>query len=231
MLLGLAGTAVAQSPKLQPALLGNARTSLINSVDVKRLMERGQKDAVVSFTLGVNVWGYGAGLTYQGSPDSQLLSQELLDAMERSMFIPARYDGHPAGAIINGTAVFAVSKGTPRLRIFLNQDRDHLNRGDDFVGPQWIFPLNKDTKWFDYDRYYRDEAGMVSVRIDLDGSGKLQNSRVLRVHPARAPFGMEVQEHIAEIIFSPAYLNGKPVPCSTSWMIPFTGPYGGKRWL
>jgi hypothetical protein len=231
LLLSLSGTAAAQSSDLRPALLGTARTSLINQMDAQGLMKRGQKDGVVSFTLGVNVWGYGSGLTYQGSPDTNKLSQELLDAIDRSKFIPASYQGHPAGAIINGTCVFAVTNGSPHVRIFLNQDADHLKRGDDFVAPQWIFPLNKTTKWFDQDRYYRDEAGMVAVRIAVDNTGKLQSSKVLRVHPERAPFGMEVQKHIDESIFTPAYLNGKPVSSSTAWMIPFSGPYGGKRWL
>ena len=127
--------------------------------------------------------------------------------------------------------MFAISNGAPRLRIFLNQDPNHLKRGDDFVAPQWIFPLNKRTKWFDHERYYREEAGMVAVRVSVDGTGKLQRSKVLRVHPPGAPFGLEVQKHIDEIIFSPAYLNGKPVSCTTTWMIPFSGPYSGKRWL
>lgn len=231
LLLAFDSIAAAQSADIRPAMLGTGPKSLINQLDAQRLMQRGQKDAVVSFSLGISVWGYGAGLTYQGSPDSKLLSQHLLDEIDRCKFIPARYQGHPAGAIVNGTVVFAITNGSPHLRIFLNQDAEHLKRGDDFVAPQWIFPLNTDTKWFDQDRYYREEGGMVAVRIDLDSSGKLQGSKVVRVHPQGAPFGMEVSKHIGATIFTPAYLNGRPTACSTTWMVPFSGPYSGKRWL
>ena len=229
---GLASNGSAQPTDARPAILVAGPKSLINVLDAQRIMKRGQKDAVVSFSLGITSWGDPAGmLTYQGSPDSKILSQELLDQADRAKFIPARYAGQPAGAIVNGTLVFAIVNGTPRLRLFLNQDREHLKRGDDFVAPQWIIPINATTKWFDSDRYYREEGGMVAARINVDAHGKLQSSKVMRVHPSGAPFGMEVAKHIGAIVFSPAYLNGRPVACSTTWLIPFSGPYGRKRWL
>lgn len=119
LLLAVGGSLPAQSSGTRPALLGTGRTSLINVLDAQRLMKRGQKDGVLSFSFGVTVWGYPGGmLTYGGTPDSAVLSQELLDQFERAKFIPAMYEGKPAGAVVSGTLVFAITNGSPHLRIF-----------------------------------------------------------------------------------------------------------------
>ena len=72
---------------------------------------------------------------------------------------------------------------------------------------------------------------MVATQIQIDASGKLLSFKVLRVHPRGAPFGMEVEKNIDKVIFSPGYLNGRPIACSTTWIVPFWHPDRGKKWL
>jgi hypothetical protein len=126
----------------------------------------------VSFTMVVGFWAYGGGaLTYEGTPNSEALSRELIDEVDRAKFIPALYHGEKVTALVNGTVVFAISAdGKPHLRIFLHQDRERLARGEDFIAPQLLFPMNTKFKWFDFGKY-RIRSGMVATKISVDATG------------------------------------------------------------
>jgi hypothetical protein len=192
--MGAGGNAAAESLAIRPAILGTGPKSLINVLSSQRLMKRGQKDGVVSFTLFVNHWGDSHfAVTYEGTPNTEALSQELADHVERAKFIPALYHGETVAALVNGTLVFALSAdGKPHLRIFLNQDKEHLAHGHDFVAPQLLFPMNTKFKWFDFGKY-RIKPGMVAVKINVDANGKLLESNIVREYPAGAGFGESVQ--------------------------------------
>lgn len=82
----------------------------------------------MSFTFVVGRWGYaGRVLTYEGTPNSDVLSQELIDQVPRAKFIPAVFHGETVSALVNGMLVFAISAdGKPYLRLYLNQDRERM---------------------------------------------------------------------------------------------------------
>ena len=200
-------------------------------MDAQRLMRQGQPDAVVNFDFYVNTFGKaGSLLTYGGTPNSDGLSQELINNLERAHFIPAVWHGRPVEAFVAGTLFFATTAGKPHLRIYLNQEREHLQHGDDFISPQQIFPPIKRFRPFD-DRDYRLTAGLVAVRVDTDVTGKLLGAKLLREYPPNGGFGEAVMKRIDKVILSPAFLHGRPVACSTTWQIPFIGPKFTNRWL
>ena len=134
------------------------------------------------------------------------------------------------GAYVTGTLFFATTAGKPHLRIFLNQEREHLKHGDDFIAPQQIFPPIKRFMPFD-DPDYRLTAGLVAVRVDTDATGKLLGAKFLREYPPNGGFGEAVMKRIDKVILSPGFLHGRPVACSTTWQIPFIGPKFTNRWL
>ena len=221
---------VAAPLAIRPALLGQGPKSLINILSSERLMKHGEKDGAVSFTLLVTDWGNGGGvLTYEGTPNSDVLSQELIDAAPRAKFIPAVYHGETVTALVNGTLVFAISSDEkPHLRIFLNQDRERLARGEDFISPQLLFPMNRKFKWFDFGKY-RIRSGMVAAKIDVDENGKLLAADIVREYPPGAGFGTSVLSRIYDADLSPPFLNAQPVKASTIWQIPFRAS-GLKNW-
>ncbi len=228
--VGVASGAAEESLAIRPALLGTGPKSLINVLSSERLIKHGQKDGAVSFTFFVSRWGNGGGvLTYEGTPNSDVLSQELIDQIGRAKFIPAVYHGETVSALVNGTLVFAISPdGKPHLRIFLNQDRERLARGEDFISPQLLFPMNRKFKWFDFGKY-RIRSGMVAAKINVDENGKLLAADVVREYPAGAGFGNSVLSRIYDADLSPPFLKGRPVTASTIWMIPFRAS-GLKHW-
>lgn len=230
LLAGTGSIAAEQSLAIRPALLGQGPKSLINVLNSERLLKHGQKDGAVNFTFFVGRWGYaGSVLTFEGTPNSDVLSQELIDAVPRAKFIPAVYHGETVSALVNGTLVFAVSPdGKPHLRIFLNQDRERLARGEDFIAPQLLFPMNRTFKWFDFGKY-RIRSGMVAAKINVNESGKLLGVEIVRETPPDAGFGNSVLSRIHDADLSPPFFNGHPVTASTIWMIPFRAS-GLKHW-
>ncbi len=229
--VGLSSIAAEESLAIRPVLLGQGPKSLINVLSSQRLLKHGQKDGVVSFTLLVTRLGdpYFV-LTYEGTPNSDVLGQELTDQYTRAKFIPAVYHGETVAALVNGTLVFALSpNGTPHMRIFLHQDRERLARGEDFIAPQLLFPMNTKFKWFDFGEY-RLRSGMVAAKINVDENGKLLGVNILREYPQGAGFGKFVLRRINDADFSPPFLNGHPVAASTTWMVPFSAS-DVKHWV
>jgi hypothetical protein len=113
--------------------------------------------------------------------------------------------------------------------LYLNQDRERLAHGDDFISPQLLFPMNRKFKWFDFGEY-RIRSGMVAAKINVDENGKLLDANIVREYPPGAGFGKFVLTRIGDADLSPPFLNGHPVTASTIWMIPFRAT-GLQRWL
>jgi Gram-negative bacterial TonB protein C-terminal len=219
------------SHETRPALLQQGPRSLVNVLSAQRLLQKGQTDAVVKFEFYITAWGtVGSILTYGGSENSEALSQELVDNYERAEYIPAVYDGTKAGAFMAGTLLFAVTNGTPHLRIFLNQEPGHLKSGDDFISPQRLVPTYKTYKRL-ADLYHGMEPAVVAVQIQIDETGKLLDAKIVREHPPGSRFGMSVMENIKTVTFSPAFLHGKPIASSTTWTIPFRAYGRNNRWI
>ncbi|HEX8281026.1 MAG TPA: hypothetical protein VF551_06595, partial [Chthoniobacterales bacterium] len=168
------------SQETRPALLKQGPQSLVNVLSVDRLVQRGQGDGLLKFDFYVNIFGEPYSLiTFGGSENTQVLSQELVDQLERARFIPAKHRGETCGAFMTGTLVFATSGGKPRLRIFLNQEKEYLNQASDFIAPQQLFPRSDKFKRYD-DPFYRIQPALVAIKIDTDVTGKILDARLLR---------------------------------------------------
>src|SRR5438094_1663571 len=90
-LLSIAGVDQLQGtePQVQPALIGNGPKALINVMDTKKLMEKGQRDGLVMFKAWVNrlgmVWVYN---TYRETPGSELLKEKVGTPLSAAASVP-----------------------------------------------------------------------------------------------------------------------------------------------
>src|SRR5437588_1067333 len=93
-------------PMFRPALIGTGRQALINLIDTAQLIKDGQKDAAIMFSCTVKKNGdVDSASTYRGTPDSNLLQQEVLrqlSAAAQPKFIPAVYNHLPVDAVYYG---------------------------------------------------------------------------------------------------------------------------------
>src|SRR3954447_20265534 len=129
----------AETPTYRPIVLGTGPNALINRIDTAALIKAGQKDGLVMFTCSVDKTGRMVVTTvYRGSPNSDLLQQELKRRLIDAVFVPGIYDKQPVDAVYYGTVSFVVVQGKPRLRIFSNQEYPELQKESDFIGPQPI---------------------------------------------------------------------------------------------
>jgi hypothetical protein len=211
-------------PEFRPALLGTYRRSLINTINTESLMKRGQGDAVVMFTAGISASGYGyVWETYRGTPNSHLLSKELMDRTAQAQFEPAIYKGQRVGVILTGTASFSVVAGKPHLRIFLNQEESDLKQGKDFIAPQLAFAAgNPKYEGIYYPGHVMTGPGTVAVTLDIDVNGKVQNATLAYEHPAGKGFGVEAVDGLRKAVFIPGFRNGKAVPCRFTFPVIFS---------
>jgi hypothetical protein len=202
-------------PEFRPTLLGTYRRSLINTINTESLMKRGQGDAVVMFTAEISELGYGyVWETYRGTPNSHLLSKELMDRTRQAQFEPAVYKHQHVSVILNGTVSFSVVAGKPHLRIFLNQEEDDLKQGKDFVAPQLAFALgNPKFEGIWYPGRVKTGPGVAAVTVDIDVNGKVQNAILAYEHPPGKGFGAEAVDGLRKAVFIPGFRNGKAVPC------------------
>jgi TonB family protein len=212
-------------PEFRPALLGNYSRSLINTIDTQSLMKRGQGDAVVMFTAGISESGYGhVWETYRGTPNSNLLSKEVMDRTSQAQFEAAVYKHQHVGVIINGTVSFSVVAGKPHLRIFLNQEESDLKQGKDFIAPQLSFATgNPKFEGIWYPGHTLTTPGVAAVTLDVDVNGKVQNAVVAYEHPPGKGFGVEAVDALRKAVFIPGFRNGKAVPCRFTYPVIFNG--------
>src|SRR4051794_32448932 len=91
---------------MRPAVMKPGPTALINLIDAKRLMERGQGDAIVRFDFGVDRTGDAWGTdTYLRSDKSDAFANEIVDKMERSKWIPAVWHGETVTSNVSATGI------------------------------------------------------------------------------------------------------------------------------
>ncbi|MFL6588842.1 MAG: hypothetical protein ACJ8M4_01580 [Chthoniobacterales bacterium] len=216
---------IAETPEFRPALLGNFPRSLINTINTESLMKRGQKDGIVMFTAGISNSGYGyVWQTYRGTPNSELLSKELMDRTSQAQFIPAIYKHLPVGVILTGTVSFSVVGGKPHLRIFLNQEESDLKQGKDFIAPQLAFAAgNPQFEGIWYPGHIMTGPGVAAVTLDVDAFGKPHNPVLAYEYPAGKGFGAEAIDGLSKAVFIPGFRNGKPVSCRFTFPVIFSG--------
>lgn len=198
----------------RPALLGAGPDALINRIDTKMLMEKGQKDAAIMFNCSVLKTGeLGWSATYRGTPNSKLLEEEVLARLRGTKFIPAVHNHVPVEVIYYGTVTFAVVNGKPRLRIFSNQETEELKKETDFVGPQPFFGLDSKFTGFHYPETPVFVKGAVEVQLKIDENGNLQDIEVGMEEPPFIGLGDGALTDLRLAKFIPAFRNGKPVAC------------------
>src|SRR5438874_6817379 len=213
----------ADLPMYRPILLGKGLNSLIDRIDTQDLIKKGQKDALIMFNCAVRKdGGLEWSATYRGTPDSDLLKQELqkrLSPASDPRFIPAVYNRRLVDAIYYGTVTFAVVDGKPRLRIFSNQEADELAKEHDFIGPQPFFENESKFTGFHYPppeeaRVLVDGAAELKVKIDV--TGNLQEINVLSEKPPFFGFANAALADFRNAKFIPAFRDGKLVACDVT---------------
>lgn len=143
---------------------------------------------------------------------AELLKNEIRRRLRQTRFVPAVYNHKRTWAWFNGTAVFLVVNGQPRLRIYAHQDLDEIKRGSDFVAPQMIdvptnyylnFPKFPTAVGKDY------AAGVVKLRHSVDTNGKTTNVEVIS-EPQGYEMGDFLKKALPRVDFTPGYRNGRP---------------------
>ncbi|PYK48450.1 MAG: hypothetical protein DME51_11435 [Verrucomicrobia bacterium] len=211
----LAGLHAAQ-PQFRPALIGNGPKALINMIDTKRLVEKGQGNGLLSFECFVtNAGGPVNGVTYRATPASDALEREVTSALNRCRFIPAIYNGKPTEVLFHGTVLFFAADGKPHLHIYANQNPNDIAKGNDFVAPQLIAGTTKTPSQDELGkgRIYH-ENGVVKLAIAVDANGNQKSVRVLSEEPGGFNFGHATLIQLQGAKYIPGFRNGRPVDCT-----------------
>jgi len=201
-------------PEFRPALLGTGPDSLINRMDTADLIKKGQKDAAVMFTCLVAPTGEIARSgTYRGTKGSEPLEKEVLKRLASAKFIPAIHNHQAVLAVFYGTVTFAVVNGTPRLRVFANQQLQEVDKENDFIDPQPY--VGQDSK-FSGTHYPQTPTtvmltGAVDLAVEIDAAGNLKSMQVVSEEPPFLNFGEAALSDFNGAKFIPAFRNGKPV--------------------
>jgi TonB family protein len=208
-------------PMYRPVLIGKGSQSLIDRIDTKDLMEKGQKDAVVRFLCSVKKSGEVEwSLIFGATPDSEALQAELqkkLAAASDPRFIPAVYNHHTVDAIYYATCTFAVADGKPRLRIFSNQETDELVKENDFIDPQPFFGEGSPFRGFHYPENAEVTVdGVVQIKVKVDETGNLQDMQMVSEEPPFMGFGDAALDDFRNTRFIPAFRSGRPVACEVT---------------
>jgi hypothetical protein len=226
-------TASAESlPDMRPALVGSATNSLVNLIDTQGLMKKGQKHGAVFFRcLVLPSGGADYRIAYGGSPDTEMLRQEVRLKLYSAKFIPAVYGHHNTFAWFYGTVTFSVIDGKPRLRVYANQEKSQLAEGADFIAPQSIYIA---THTYDPNPRMReafgswskeDVPGTVDLEITVPASGgQLKDMHLVKENPSGKGYGDYALRVLKEFTWLPAYKNGRPVEMSTHLTFTFLPP-------
>ena len=216
-------TPEAQLPMYRPVLLGQGPNALINRIDGRGLISKGQKDALIMFMCAVRKdGGVEWSSIYRGTPDSNFLKQELqkwISPASNPRFIPAVYNHQLVDAIYYGTVTFRVVNGKPRLRIFSNQEADELEKEHDFVGPQPFFGNDSGFTGFHYppaENVRVQVDGMVELGMKIDANGNLQGIKVVSEEPPFLGFSDAALADFKNAKFIPAFRDGRPVACEVT---------------
>jgi hypothetical protein len=222
----------AAEPRFRPALVGNGPNALINLIDTKKLMEKGQRDGMLMFTCWVRVDGRTTYyFTYRTTPGSKLLKEEVGTALLRSHFIPAIYNGARTEVVVIGTVVLIVADGKPHLRIYMNVNHDDVAKGNDFVAPQLVA---NSPDWgairynpADYKAAVNGKNVWVVLSVSADANGNQKDLKVSEEEPPGFGVGTAAKDVFKIARWIPGFRNGHPVECTfdfptwvVTWRIP-----------
>ena len=204
--------------RVRPALIGNGPKTLINLVDTKKLMEKGQGDGLLNFQCLVSTSGELLNpVTFRATPGSAALEMEVMSALRHCRFIPAIYDGKLTEILFLGTVLFVVADGKPHLRIYANQNHEDIAQGNDFIAPQLISETMKKISLVQYElgkaRIYH-QRGVVELSTTVDANGNQEHIRALSEDPPGFNFGKAALELSSGAKYIPGFRNGRPVECT-----------------
>ena len=217
--ISLPVTTVANA-QFKPAMPEGGCDAIIKLVNVQKLMERGQKDAVVMFDRFVLALKINSLLTTKityASPGSELLQNELLRVINDVQFTSALVNGKPTDVTFYGAATFSIQEGKPQLRMFANQEPDDIAAGHDFIAPQ---PIRSTEKWKDVQATDLNAAmafhkkGAVILSVSVDAAGNPTDVKVVSENPTGFNFGAATAKVRRQCKFVPGFRNGKPVACT-----------------
>jgi hypothetical protein len=211
-------------PMVRPALLGRGPTSLVNTIDTKDLIKKGQKDAAIMFRCIVAGTGdIVRSVTYRGTPGSKLLEGEVLKRLANAKFIPAIHNHQPIAVLFYGTVVFAVVDGKPRLRIFSNQQPEELKKESDFIDPQPYIGADSKFDGFHYPETGSpvEVSGTAEVALNVDAEGNLKDIQLVSEYPPLLGFGDAAIFDFQKAKFIPAFRDGQPVESKVTLSIYF----------
>jgi hypothetical protein len=217
----------AAEPRFRPALIGNGPKALINLINTKRLMEKGQHDGLLMFSCRVNSTGkVQYYFIYRETPGAKLLKEEVGYALPDCRFIPAIYDGERADVWFEGTVVLFVIDGQPHLRIYANQNHDDIAKGNDFIAPQVLLSsLAREVGGFDSimakARVY-GQKGAIELSVTVDAMGNQKGMKVILEDPPGFGLGQGALKTYAKAKWIPGFRNGHPVECTfdySEWFI------------
>jgi hypothetical protein len=214
----VAHLAVAQpEPEFRPALVGNGPHSLVNLINVQKLLDQGQPDGALTFLRAVFPPGKGRDYAevHGGTPGSDLLRKEVLRALNRSRFLPAIAHHKPVPVYFRGTVLF-FAHTEPHLRVLANQNPDALAHFEDFVAPQEIFGT---ARWVENDPRLdamtrRNNNSAVTLELHVNEKGKLLSTRVLSEDPRGYNVAAFEKDAVATAEFIPGFRKGKACDCS-----------------
>jgi hypothetical protein len=198
-------------PRFRPAVLGSGPDALINRIDRKGLLQKGQKDGAVMFCAIVAESGEAiGGWTYRGTPETDALVDEVEKRLIGVKFTPPIYNHKPVKVLLYGTVLFNPA-AEPHLRIFLNQDPQELKRGSDFIAPQPVIGADSNFRGLHPPADVPIAiTGMASVNLKVDVNGALQNLDVINEEPALLGFAAAAHEDFQGAKFIPAFRSGDP---------------------
>ena len=196
-------------PQFRPAVLASGRDSLINRIDVKALLEHGQKSGAVQFAAGIGPDGMaGEVWTYHAMPDCKPLEEEVLKQLAGSRFTPPLYNSQPVTVVLYGTVVFDAEQ-TPHVRIFLNQDPEEIKAAHDFIGPQPVIGADSDFKGLTMPEGIPVALdGIVDVEVNVDAKGNLREFNVLMEDPPLLGFADAAINDFQGVKFIPGFRDG-----------------------
>ena len=218
----LPATAQVARPQFRPAVLGSKPDSLINRIDAKALLEKGQKDGAVMFCAQVSKTGdVSASSTYRGTDGTAELEQEVAKRLAEAKLAPAIFNYQPTEVLLFGTVSFSTL--VPHVRILLNQDPVELKKAADFIAPQPVIGGESKFTGLHYPEVPTTIVvpGLVTADLKVDASGNLKNLAVRNEDPPLLGFGQAVMTDFEDAKFIPAFRNGDVAEAETVVMIPY----------
>lgn len=216
----------------RPALMVQGKSSLVNLIDSDSLMKKGQGTGMVFFSTVVGTGGDTRKYytrVYGGTPNTELLTREIIGKIDRSLFHPALYHSTAQEAMICGTVAYAVVEGKPHLRIYLNQEMEDLKKSNDFIAPQLLFLTG--TQFQLHHPTLGQIAGVATVRMSIDETGNITGMKLEYESPKGKDFGGQLMMDLRkDAKFLPGYRNGKPVACSFTFPMIYRGVTGSSQW-